>query len=49
MSTHYEERYYRDNGDYEEHRRSSSRRRSTSRGSRHRAPQPQEDHYYRQR
>ena len=48
---HYEERYYvRDEiqGEYDEHRRSSSRRRS---GSRHRVPpQPcQEDPYYRQR
>jgi hypothetical protein len=49
MSKHYEERYYvRDEipGDYEEHRRSSSRRRSTSR-SRSRAAQHEE--YYRQR
>lgn len=47
---HYEERYYvRDEiqGEYDEHRRSSSRRRS---GSRHRAPPPcPEDPYYRQR
>lgn len=51
MSRHYEERYYvKDErempGDYEEHRRSTSRARSSSRHtSRHRQPQ---DDYYRQ-
>ncbi len=55
MSKHYEERYYvRDEreipGDYEEHRRSTSRGRSTSRhNSRHRAPAQEEQQYYRQK
>lgn len=54
MSKHYEERYYvRDERempcDYEEHRRSTSRARSSSRhNSRHRQPQGEEQ-YYRQK
>lgn len=53
MSRHYEERYYvKDEremiGDYEDHHRSTSRARSSSRhNSRHR--QPQEGQYYRQK
>lgn len=53
MSRHYEERYYvKDereiSGDYEDHHRSTSRARSSSRhNSRHR--QPSEGQYYRQK